>query len=145
MTSIISPSRLNRRQFNRRGPSPPFQEMGELAPEHVREADRSVEQRANCEQRALGNPVALARLLQMLDDRFVAHPENLANLPVGLALSDQNHTFPLTFSENWLLIHRQVANPGEAPGSLEGKGADQLSKRQMAFAERSSRCGGKGT
>src|SRR5688572_12662138 len=101
------------------GPSARYsQKWGWSALQDVDEADRAVEECAHREHRALGHAIAPSRLLQVLDNRFVADAENCRYLPVGLAARGPDHAVTLPVRKPRRRTDRS-AHPPEAPRGLE--------------------------
>ena len=78
-----------RRHEPRRTTRPDSIAGGSLPPKDVEEADRSVEEGMDGEQRPSAHAIAFAGVLQMLDHRLVADLQNARDLPVGLAAGGQ--------------------------------------------------------
>src|SRR3954468_21090321 len=103
--------------------------MGWSAAYHVEEADGPVEERVDRNQRALADPVTLARVPQVLDNRVVADPENARDFPVGLSPRCPHHALALPVREpHWFL---REAHPLHPSRRFEREGADELKKRQL--------------
>lgn len=108
--------------------------LGRSSAENICEADLSIEQCADRQQRALRHAVAVARILYMLDHRFLPNAEDLANLPVGFPARDQRYTFSLPLSQARAFAW-SLGLLGQSARSFECEAADQLDERELSLIE----------
>src|SRR3954462_8575560 len=109
--------------------------MGVSAFQDVDEADAAVEERMDSQLSAFADPVALARMPQMLDHRIVADAEDSGDLPVRLAARRPADAVPLPVGEPGQLGEPHVPHPRQPAPGLEGEGADELRKRETILAD----------